>query len=110
MATYTPVALIPFSSFSTAGVYTASSAATTGIIRTITFDTTSAAQTVTVTLQGADAAATRLLDAYALTASVPAIFNGWWVQPVTAVSLIGVKTNAAALSVVTGTVGGYAYT
>lgn len=110
MATYTPIALIPFSSFSTAAVYTASSAATTGIIRTITFDTTSAAQTFTVDLGGADAAAQRLVDAYALTVNVPTIMNGWWVQPVTAVSLIGVKTNATALSIVTGTVGGYAYT
>jgi hypothetical protein len=111
MATLTPAALIPFSSFSTAAVYTASSAATTGIIRTITFNHASAtAQSVTVTLAGADAAAQRLIDSYPLTVSQPSVFNGWWVQPVTAASLIGVKTTATALSIVTGVVSGYAMT
>lgn len=113
MATYTPIALVPFtshSSVSSTGTYTASSAATTGIIRTITADTSAASQTLTVTLNGAVVAATKLIDAYSLTANVPAIFNGWWVQPVTAASLIGMLSNATALSIVTGTIGGYAYT
>ena len=115
MATYTPVALVPFtshSSVSSTGTYTASSALTTGIIRTITCGTGQATTAInfTVTLQTADAAATRLIAAYVLTASVPAVFNGWWVQPVTAVSGIGMLTSATALSIATGTIAGYAYT
>lgn len=109
MAVYLPAALLPFSSFSSIATYVASSAATTGVIRTIQFNTTTASETATVELGGADAAAQRLIDAYALTVNVPAIFNGWWVQPVTAASLIGAKTSATALSIVTGIISGYTY-
>lgn len=80
MATYTPAAVIPITSLSASGgtsVLTGSGG-TTYIIRTFQFDTNAASKTVTLSL-GADAAGKRLLDAYALTASVPSIFNGWWV-------------------------------
>lgn len=52
---------------------------TTYIIRTIHVDTSAAGKTFTMSI-GADAAGTRLFDAYALTQSVPSIFNGWWVK------------------------------
>lgn len=49
------------------------------IMRTIHVDTNASSKTFTFSI-GADAAGTRLFDAYALTASVPAIFNGWWTK------------------------------
>lgn len=53
-------------------------AANTNILRTIHFSTSAAGKAVTFSI-GADAAGTRIFDAYPLTQSVPAIFNGWWV-------------------------------
>ncbi len=52
---------------------------TTYILRTIHVDTNASSKTFTLSI-GADAAGTRLFDAYALTANIPAIFNGWWVK------------------------------
>jgi hypothetical protein len=49
------------------------------IMRTINVLAPAAATGKTFTLSiGADAAATRIFDTYALATSVPAIFNGWW--------------------------------
>jgi hypothetical protein len=48
------------------------------VMRTIHFQAPTSGKTVTFSI-GADAAAKRLFDAYALTLNVPAIFNGWWV-------------------------------
>jgi hypothetical protein len=114
MATYVPAALVALtshSSVSTTWTYTASTAATTGVIRTITGNcTVSAGLTMTVALGGASAAGTRLIDAYVLTQAVPAIFNGWWVQHVSAASCVGMLSSADALSKVTGTISGYTYT
>jgi hypothetical protein len=114
MATYVPAALVALtshSSVSTTWTYTASSAATTAVIRTIAANcTVSAGLSVTVALGGADAAGRRLIDAYVLTQAVPAIFNGWWAQPFTAASQVGMLTSADGLSKVTGSINGYAYT
>ncbi len=52
-------------------------AASTNVIRTIHFSS-SASKTVTFSI-GADGASTRILNTVALTASVPLIYNGWWV-------------------------------
>ena len=82
----------------------------TGVLRTIHAQSSAAAHSITVTTGGADAAATRLFDAYALTALVPAIFNGWWVVPATAASWLGYKSDTATGSIVMLTIGGYVYT
>lgn len=79
MATYTPKELVPVTQLTNAAatVYTVP-AATTAIIRTIIAQCAAAAHTFTLS-RGTDGAATRLFSGYALTQSVPAIFNGWWV-------------------------------
>lgn len=114
MATYVPAALVALtshSSVSTTWTYATSAASTTHIIRTITGQCqVSAGLTLTVALGGVDAAARRLVDAYVLTQAVPYVLNGWWVQPSTAASQIGMLSSADALSKVTGSIGGYAYT
>lgn len=114
MATYVPAALIALtshSSVSTTWTYTTSAASTTHIIRTITGNcTVSSGRTLTVCMGGADGAGLRLIDAYVLTQAVPAVWNGWWVQPSTAASQIGMLSSADGLSKVTGHIGGYAYT
>ena len=81
MAVYTPTAVIGMTSLS-ASAGTSLLTGTNGhtyIIRTIHVDTNASSKTFTLSI-GADAAGTRLFDAYALTASIPAIFNGWWVK------------------------------
>lgn len=80
-ATYTPTAVIGMTSLSASGgtsLLTGTNAHTY-ILRTIHVQANSAAKTFTLSI-GADAAGTRLFDAYALTANVPAIFNGWWAK------------------------------
>ena len=82
MATYTPAAVVGMTSL-TASAGTSlltGSGGTTYIIRTIHVDTSGTGKTFTMSI-GADAASTRLFDGYALSQSVPAIFNGWWVKP-----------------------------
>jgi hypothetical protein len=56
-------------------------AAHTSIIRTFVVQANTTARTVTLDMatSTADAAATRIVDAYALTANVPWINNVWWV-------------------------------
>lgn len=78
MATYTPKPLVAQAAASAtpATIYTAT--AVTGIVRTIIAQAPSTSKTFTMS-QGADAAGTRLFDAYALTTNVPSIFNVWWV-------------------------------
>lgn len=78
MATYTPKALatqVALAASSTA-VYTPSGV--TGVIRTIQVETTGSGKTFTLSF-GTDGAGTRLYDAYALTANIPFVQNGWWV-------------------------------
>lgn len=81
MATYTPAAVIGMTSLTAvAGTsLLTGSGGTTYILRTIHVDTNAAGKTFTLSI-GADAAGTRLFDAYALTANQPSIFNGWWVK------------------------------
>lgn len=81
MATYTPAAIVPVTALTaTPGTSVLTgSGGTTYIVRTFHFSTSATSKTVTVSF-GADAAGTRILDAYALTQAVPAIFNGWWVK------------------------------
>lgn len=79
MATYTPKGLVPITELTNAAatVYTVPGA-TTAILRTIHVLANSSAKTFTLALD-TDAQSKRIFDAYALTANVPAIFNGWWV-------------------------------
>jgi hypothetical protein len=110
MAVYNPAALVPaMTSVTSTAAYQTSTAANTGVLRTIHATTSAGAHTITVTTSTADAAGTRLFDAYALTASVPAIFNGWWVVPATTVSWLGYKSDTATGSIVLLTIGGYLY-
>lgn len=81
MATYTPIAVVGMTSLTAVAgtsVFTGT-AGHTYVIRTIHVDTSGSGKTFTMSI-GADAAGTRLFDAYALSASVPSIFNGWWVK------------------------------
>lgn len=110
MATYTPAALVPaMTSLTSTAAYQTSTAATTGVLRTIHAQANAASHTFTVSTGGADAAATRLFDAYALTANVPSTFNGWWVVPATAASWLGYKCDTTAGSLVMLTVAGYTF-
>ena len=110
MAAYNPAALVPaMTSVTSTPAYQTSTAANTGVLRTIHAQSSAAAHSITVTTAGADAAATRLFDAYALTALVPAIFNGWWVVPATVVSWLGYKSDTTGGSIVMLTIGGYIY-
>lgn len=79
MAAYTPVAVIPTVSLAaTAGTSLLSGVTSTVyIVRTWHLDTSAASKTFTIS-NGADAAGTRLFDAFALTASIPAVYNGWY--------------------------------
>lgn len=80
-AVYTPTAVVGMTSLSATGgtsLLTGTSGHTY-IIRTLHVQTNATSKTFTLSI-GADAAGTRLFDAYALTQSIPAIFNGWWVK------------------------------
>lgn len=110
MATYTPASLVPaMTSVTSTAAYQTSTASTTGVLRTIHASTSAAAHSMTVTAGGADAVATRLLDAYALTALIPTVLNGWWVVPATVVSWLGYKSDTATGSITMLTIGGYTW-
>lgn len=110
MATYTPAALVPaMTSLTSTVAYQTSTAANTGVLRTVHAQANAASHNFTVTAGGADVAATRLFDAYALTTNVPAIFNAWWVVPATVVSWLGYKCDTSTGSIVMLTIGGYVY-
>ena len=107
MGTFTPKALVPVTQLTASAgtsVYT-QPASVTSIVRTIHVIAASAAKTFTLSF-GADAAATRLFDAYALTANVPSIFNGWWVTPGTHAAH-EIDANASAVTSVQLIVSGY---
>ncbi len=109
-AVSTPAALVPaMTSITSTAAYQSSSAATTGILRTIHAQSAAASHNFTVDTGGADAAQTRLFDAYALTANIPAIFNGWWVVPATVTSWLGYKSDTSGANIVMLTIGGYTY-
>jgi hypothetical protein len=77
MAAYTPASIAgPTALTATPGTQVVA-AASTNVIRTIHFSS-SAAKTVHFSI-GADAAGTRILDAAAIPAPQPLIFNGWYV-------------------------------
>lgn len=95
MATYTPKALVEQVALTTSNATYYTATGVTGVIRTIHFSTPSAAKTVTLSLK-ADAAGTRILEAYALTANVPTILNGWWI--VTASATVQALISATAVS------------
>ena len=80
-AVYTPAPVVGMTSLSAtpATSLLTGTSAHTYIVRTWAVQANSSSKTFTVSI-GADAAGTRLFDAYALTANVPAIFNGWWVK------------------------------
>lgn len=105
MAVYTPKELVPVTQLTNtaATVYT-TPGATVGVMRTIQVSVAAAAHTFTLS-RGTDGAATRLFAAYALTANVPAIFNGWWA--LTAASIV--QANADANALVNLTISGYEF-
>lgn len=90
MAAYTPAQLIAPKAFgngagniSTWRKQNTAGASAYDVHRTVIIETPTAARTVTIQ-QGATAADTtaqRIVDAYALTANVPYILNGWYVVP-----------------------------
>ncbi len=96
-------------SLTSTAAYQTSTAANTGVLRTIHAQSAAASHNFTVSVSTADAAATRLFDAYALTANIPSIFSGWWVIPATTVSWLGYKCDTATGSLVMLTIGGYIY-
>ncbi len=88
MAAYTPATLISTKLFGNGAANIATwryqntaGAGNFGIVRSAIIETVTAARTVTLQ-QGAtaaDTAAQRIFDAYALTANVPFLLNGWYV-------------------------------
>ena len=86
-AVYTPATLITAKALGNGGANISTwryqntgGAGTFGVARTTIFNTPTAARTVTLE-QGstaADTVAQKILDAYALTANVPYILNGWY--------------------------------
>jgi len=86
MATYVPVTLITSKAMGNGAANIATwryqntgGAGTFGVVRTVIVNTPTAARTVTIE-QGsvaADTTAQKILDAYALTANVPYVLNGW---------------------------------
>jgi len=97
-------------SVTSTAAFQTSTAANTGVLRTIHAQSSAAAHSITIEVGTlGDVAAARLFDAYALTALVPAIFNGWWVVPATAVSWLGYKSDTSGGSIVMLTIGGYIY-
>lgn len=87
MAVYTPATLITAkvmgngaANIATWRYQNTGSAGTFGIVRTTIINTATAARTVTIE-QGAtaaDTAAQKIVDAYALTANVPYVLQGWF--------------------------------
>ncbi|MFL5309496.1 MAG: hypothetical protein ACJ79H_03475 [Myxococcales bacterium] len=86
MAVYTPATLVISKAFGNGAANIATwryqntaGAGTFGVVRTLIINTPSAARTATIE-QGsvaADTVAQKILDAYALTANVPYVLNGW---------------------------------
>jgi len=108
MAVYTPKTLVAITQLTNAAadVYTQPGATTT-IVRTIWAQANSSGKTVTVSF-GADAAATRIIDAFALTANVPQLWNGWWVIATGSTSHT-IQAFASANTAVNIILGGYEY-
>lgn len=110
MATYVPTQLKATTALTTSAAdLVKPAAAHTSIIRTFIVNANTTARTVTLDMatSTADAAATRFVDAYALTANVPWIVNGWLVADTTT-WLVGLAS--AAGSTVMFSASGYDYT
>lgn len=109
MATYVPTQLKATTALTTSAADLVKPASLhTSIIRTMIINANTTARTVTLNMatSTADAAATRFLDAYALTANVPFIFNGWLVADTTT-WLVGLASHAG--STVMFSASGYDY-
>lgn len=109
MATYTPVQLKATTALTTSAADIVKPAGgITAIIRTFVVQANTTARTVTLDMatSTADAAGTRIVDAYALTANVPWIVNGWFVCDTTT-WLVGLAS--AAGSTVMISCSGYNY-
>lgn len=110
MATYTPAQLIPVTSLDSTTIAAAkysAPASTTGIIRTIQVMPQATAN-FTLSL-GAAAAGTRIFQSVAVSASVPSVYNGWWVTAPNSADAINVHCNVTSANSVLGSVGGYSY-
>lgn len=105
MAVYTPKELVPVTQLTNAAatVYT-TPGATVAVMRTIQAQVAAGGHSFTLS-RGADGATTRLFAAFALTANVPSIFNGWWA--LTAASIVQAFADASAL--VNLTISGYEF-
>ncbi len=109
MATYVPTQLRATIALTTAAVDMVKPASLhTSIVRTFIVQANVAARTVTLNMatSTADAAATRFVDAYPLTANVPWIVNGWFVCDTTT-WMVGLASNA--VSTVMFSASGYDY-
>jgi hypothetical protein len=110
MATYTPKALVPINQLTATpgtSVYT-QPASVTSILRTVYLQTAASGRTATVSI-GADASATRILDAFPLTQYVPTVYNGWWVINSGAGGAHAIDANADAGTAVNLIISGYEY-
>jgi len=86
--------------------YSAASA-TTGIIRTIQMNAVGA-NAFNVSL-GADATGTRIFSQVAVSANVPAVYNGWWVTPTNSADAINILATTTSATPMNGFVSGYSY-
>lgn len=94
MATLTPKYLIgPAQALTSTPAAYASPASTNGIIRTILATAKTTSITLTVSL-GADAAATRIIDAYPLSPSNPYVLNCWLVTAQNSAHALDATSNA----------------
>jgi hypothetical protein len=111
MATYAPYGFgSPFSGIYNVLTSFTGAAATQYIVRTMHVQTATSSLTFTMSF-GADGTTTRLFDAYALTANVPSIFNGWWVPSLTGTNahIIDMKSSSTVTGSVVLTLGGYSF-
>lgn len=77
MAAYTPKTLVEATALTASAATYYDPVGVVGVMRTIQFSSSAASKTVTLS-NGTDAAGTRIFDALALTANVPAIYHGWY--------------------------------
>lgn len=111
MATLAPKNLIGPAASLTSTVTTYASTAnsdTYGVIRSIIATANASGHSLTVAL-GADAAATRIIAAQALTANVALLLNGWFVTAVNNAHAIDASSDTASANVVIGSISGYQF-
>lgn len=105
MATYVPKLLRTPTAITASAVSVYTPSGVTAIIRTFVFQTVTA-HAVSMSI-GADAAGTRIVDAYLLTVNVPWVNNGWHVIP-DGIAL-QVKADSIATNAPTFAASGYEY-